>query len=229
MAASKANVTSIEALEAFRAKLIIFLSKARPTLEEVTDDVLRTRVWLETDQRNHWEHQLRRRQKDLEEAQQALFSASIAKLRAVSDAERMAVVKAKRALTAAEEKLAVIKRWRRDFDSQVEPLSKQLDSLRTMLATDLPKAVAFMTEIVKALDAYAKMTPGVSLGGGGGGEAGGTGGEAQPMPEQAASGVAEGTEVAGPPEAPVPPETPRSPEPPEPAADQPVRAPEGSL
>lgn len=186
MAGTQANVTSIEAIEDFRAKLVIFLSKARPTLEEVTDDVLRTRVWLESDQRMHWENQVRRRKKDLEEAQQALFSASIAKLREVSDAERMAVMKAKRALTAAEEKLAMVKKWRRDFDSVVEPLSKQLDSLRTMLATDLPKAIGALAEIVKTLDAYAKMKPGLggpALGGTAAGASDGGPGDKVAAPE----------------------------------------------
>ncbi len=73
----KAHVTSVEALEAFRSSLIVYVSKARPTLEEVTADVLRTRLWLETEQRTHWEGQVRRRAKELEQAQAALFSARI--------------------------------------------------------------------------------------------------------------------------------------------------------
>src|SRR5438046_9744601 len=71
----RAQVTSVEALEAFRASLIVYLSKARPTLEEVSADVLRTRLWLENEQRTHWENQVRRRHKELEQAQKALFSA----------------------------------------------------------------------------------------------------------------------------------------------------------
>src|ERR1051326_5682638 len=45
----RAQVTSVEAIEAFRASLILFLSKARPTLEEVSGDVLRTKLWLQHD------------------------------------------------------------------------------------------------------------------------------------------------------------------------------------
>jgi hypothetical protein len=47
----QAKITSVEALDAFRAALIIYLSKARPTLEEVSADVQRTRGWLEGEQR----------------------------------------------------------------------------------------------------------------------------------------------------------------------------------
>src|ERR1043166_2671189 len=87
----RAQVTAIEALEEFRASLIVYLSKARPTLEEVSADVLRTRLWLENEQRTHWDNQVRRRHKELEQAQAELFSARISNLRKESAAEVMAV------------------------------------------------------------------------------------------------------------------------------------------
>ena len=65
----RAHVTSVDALEAFRANLIVYLSKARPTLEEVSADVQRTRGWLEGEQRTYWESELRRRSQALQEAQ----------------------------------------------------------------------------------------------------------------------------------------------------------------
>ena len=61
----QAHVTSLEALEKFRATLLTYISKARPALEEVSGDILRTRMWLENDQRTHWEGQMRRRSKEL--------------------------------------------------------------------------------------------------------------------------------------------------------------------
>ena len=57
----RAHVTSVDALESFRANLIIYLSKARPTLDEVSADVQRIHGWLENEQRTHWENELRRR------------------------------------------------------------------------------------------------------------------------------------------------------------------------
>ena len=53
--AEHAQVTSVEAIESFRASLLVFLSKVRPTLEEVSDEVLRLQFWLQNDQRRHWE------------------------------------------------------------------------------------------------------------------------------------------------------------------------------
>ena len=82
--ATRAKVTSVEALESFRTNLIVYLSKARPTLDEVSDEVIRTRVWLESDRRVHWEGQVRRLRQKLQDAQQAVFSAELSSLREVS-------------------------------------------------------------------------------------------------------------------------------------------------
>src|SRR5436305_3404413 len=118
MSEQRAHVTSIEALESFRASLLIYVGKARPTVEEVSADVLRTKLWLENEQRMHWESQVRRRAKVLEQAEQALSSARMSNLREASTTEAMAVRKAKQSLEEAEAKLKVLKHWNREFDSR---------------------------------------------------------------------------------------------------------------
>ena len=156
----KAHVTSVEALEAFRSNLVVYVSKARPTLEEVSGDVLRARLWLQNEQRTHWEGQVRRRAKELEQAQAALFSARLSNLREESAAEQMTFHRAKRSLEEAEGKLRTLKQWNREFDSRVEPLTKQTEKLHTMLANDMTKAIAYLTEAIKTLGEYAKIGPG---------------------------------------------------------------------
>ena len=152
----KAQVTSIDALESFRASLITYVSKARPTLEEISSDVLRTRLWLENEQRLRWENQVRRRTKDLEQAQQALSSARLSSLREENAAEQNAVRRAKGALEEAGTKLKLLKQWHRDFENRVEPLAKQLDKLHTVLANDMPQAAAYLAKIIQTLSAYAQ-------------------------------------------------------------------------
>ena len=158
----RAHITSVEALESFRAGLIVYLSKTRPVLEDACDDVFRTRVWLQNDQRLHWEHEVRRRAKKLEEAEQALFSARLGNLREPTMAEHAAVQRTKRALAEAEEKLKRVKRWSIEFDHRAEPLVKQLEHLRTLLASDMPKAVAHLAQMIKLLDAYMGVSPSLS-------------------------------------------------------------------
>ena len=155
----RAHVTSVDALESFRSALIIYLSKARPTLEEVSAVVQRTRGWLEGEKRTYWENEFRRRSRALEEAQAAMFSSRISNLREVSAAEQMAVRRAKRDLDEAEAKLRVVKQWNRVFDNRVDPLVKQMEKLHTVLAHDMVRAVAYLTQAISTLDAYAEVTP----------------------------------------------------------------------
>jgi chromosome segregation ATPase len=157
--AERAHVTSFEALEAFRATLIIYLSKARPTLEEVSSDILRIRMWLQNDQRMHWETQVRRRTKELEAAQQTLSSARVSDLRQNISTEQMAVQRARRSLDEAEAKLKRLKWWNREFDSRVQPLAKQLEKLHTVLSHDMVQAAAYLSEAVNTLAAYAEIGP----------------------------------------------------------------------
>jgi len=158
--AEKAHVTSIEALELFRLNLILYLSKVRPALEEVSADLLRTRLWLQNDQRMHWENQLRRREKELQQAQQALSSARMSSFRPDKSTEQNAVRKAKRALEEAEAKLKILKQWNREFDNRVDHLAKQLEKLHSVLATDMVRAAAYLSQAIDTLASYAEMAPG---------------------------------------------------------------------
>ena len=155
----KAQVTSIEAIGAFRSALINYLAKAKPILEDACDEVFRTREWLEHDRRVHWENQFKKRSRALEEARQALLGAKMSKLRDARTAEQMAVEKAKRAVAEAEEKLRRIRRWTAEFGHHVEVLLKELEQLRVVLSNDMGKAVAHLAQIVKILDSYAGLKP----------------------------------------------------------------------
>jgi len=155
----KAHVTSLDALESFRSHLIVYVSQARPALEEVSSDVMRVKLWLENDQRTHWENEVRRRTKVLEQAQQSLFSARLGILRQESSAEQLLVHRAKRTLEEAETKLRMVKKWARDYDGRVQPLLKQIEKLHSVLSHDLVKAMAYLAEVIKTLAAYAETRP----------------------------------------------------------------------
>jgi len=158
----KAQVRDIEAVEAFRSHLIVYLSQARPALEEAAAEVTRIRSWLENDQRTYWENQIRRRRKELEQIQQALFTARVGMLHKESGADQLAFHRARRALQEAEDKLRVVKRWVREFDNRVQPLLKQTEKLHTVLALDMVNAVGYLTQTINTLAAYAETMPSTS-------------------------------------------------------------------
>lgn len=156
----QAKVTSVEALELFRTHLIIFATKAKARLDEVGDEIRRTRVWLQTDRRLVWEAETRKRQKVLDQATQELLSARISNVRDNLSGQNNAVRKAKRSLEEAEEKLKNVKGWNRNYDSHVEPLMKRLEGLKRILEDDMPKAAATLVQFQDILQAYADTVPG---------------------------------------------------------------------
>ena len=161
--ATRVNITSIEAIEIFRASLIVYLAKAEATLGEVSAEIDRTRNWLAGTQRAYWDTAAKRRARALEEAQAALFESRMSLIKKVSAAEQMAVTKAKRAVEEAEAKLRVIKRWDRDFDNQTGPPARQIEKLHNVLADDMEKAVAYLSQTMQTLEAYANLrSPGLA-------------------------------------------------------------------
>lgn len=164
--AEQAQITSVEAIESFRAALILFTSRARAALEEVSSEAQHTKQWLENDQRRRLEGELRRRAKKLEEAQQELFNARMSTFQDSTSLQQLAVQRAQRALREMEEKMARLKKWDRELENRSDPLVKQVEQLHNYLSAEMPRAVAQLAQIVRTLDAYA----GIAIGRQGDGE-----------------------------------------------------------
>ncbi|HEY1662206.1 MAG TPA: hypothetical protein VGI03_07290 [Verrucomicrobiae bacterium] len=147
----------MEALELFRAALILFTSRARPVLEESSGEITRTHLWLQNEQRHYWQSQLRARGKVLEQAKQELFTARISDFQETTSLLQMAMRRAQRAVEEAEGKLKILRRWDRDLDNRAAPLLKEIEQLHGFLTADMPRAVALLAQFIKALDAYTGM------------------------------------------------------------------------
>jgi len=158
--AQQAQITSVEAIETFRAKLIVYLSQMRPLLEEASREAVQTRLWLQNDQRRFWGGELRRRQRKLEEAKQELFAATLSSLQEVSALHHMAVQRAQRAVHEAEAKLLLLKKWERELENRTAPLTKLVEQLQGFLVMDMGRAVAYLDQVLNALAAYRSVTPG---------------------------------------------------------------------
>jgi len=156
--AQQARVTSLDELESFRTSLIIFMGKANRALDQVSDEVKRTRNWLNHDQRLFWETQAKRRQKLLDQANQELISARYSEFKDSVSVQQMAVRKAKAALQQAEEKLLKVKGWSRNYDHETDPRVRKLESLRHFLETDIPKAIAYLSQTQRTLEDYTERS-----------------------------------------------------------------------
>lgn len=159
MSSNQAKVSDLDAIQAFRSQLVIYLSKARAALEEVSSEVVRTRIWLEEEQRVRLETELRKRRRAMHDAQQALFGARLSTLRGESSAEQLIYHRARRAFEEAEEKLRTLRRHARDYDNRVQPLLKQTEKLQTLLSSDMQTALAYLNQVMETLAAYAEVRP----------------------------------------------------------------------
>ncbi len=153
------QISSIAALEEFRAELIRYISKIGTALEDVVGDVRRTQAWLDFDRIQYWESQVRGWSKKLDQAEQELYSANLTNPKASNAFQKMAVLKATRALADAEQKVKVVKQWRNSFEARSTPLLRQLDPMFHIVGQQLPKGVHALGESIKALQAYAEKSP----------------------------------------------------------------------
>ena len=152
--AEQAKVTSLDALENFRAKLIVFLGKSRRSIDEVSDEIRRTRNWLDGEQRVHWEAQVKKSRKRLEMAEAELMTARFSEFIDSPSVQQMQVRKARRAVEEAEGKLAMVKKWTRDFDGYADTLSRKLDGIRTYFEQEMPHGVTYLVQAQRTLEGY---------------------------------------------------------------------------
>jgi hypothetical protein len=157
--AGQAQITSVEALEAFRSDLIVYLGQMQPVLDEIGSDVVRMKFWLQNEQHQLWEGHLRQRRRKLEEAQAELFNARLSVFQDSTMLQQMAVQKAQRAVEEAEQKMAALKKWERELETQSNPLLKMVEQLKGFVTTDLTEAVAYLTQVIKILEAYKEVVP----------------------------------------------------------------------
>lgn len=150
------KISSIDALEAFRADLIQYIAKARVALEDMEGDVRRTQTWLDTDRVQHWGGQIKHWMKKLHQAEQELYSANLTSPQASNAFQKMNVLKARRQLEQAEEKMRLVKHWRQTFENRATPLLRQLDPMFHLVGQQLPKGVYSLGEAIKALQSYAE-------------------------------------------------------------------------
>jgi hypothetical protein len=151
---AQANVTSVDALESMRAALIVFSSKALSVVDQLSDEIRRTRMWVQQEQRRHWEAEVKKRDRALVEAKQELLGVKMIGMIHNFSAQQAAVRKCSAAFEEAKTKLLHVKKWTRDFDAAAEPLTRSLENFRGVLARDLPEAAGFLLHAQKTLTAY---------------------------------------------------------------------------
>jgi hypothetical protein len=161
---SGARVESIDALKFFRIALLKFAEVVVGALNHAESEVDRTLIWLEGEQKAHWQGQIRKRTELVNKARQAVNDKKLYKTfdgrpqSAVEEEQALAV--AIRRLEEANIKYENVVRHTRRLHKESLLFKGQLQRLGTLLQTDLPMAVARLDEMVKTLEAYVSLAPG---------------------------------------------------------------------
>ena len=156
---AQAKVSSIDALDAFRSSLIIYLERARHILDDVKHDVLHTRAWLQHDRQSDWKKQIRLREHELAQAEQELLTARLSEQGEAVRDRRRAVDRARARLEEAAGAFERVQQWLRRYDHVVDPHLRTTNPLRQVLDHDLVKAAALLSQTISVLADYAALSP----------------------------------------------------------------------
>jgi len=151
---SGAHITNLESLERFRTSLVLFLERANLILDEVGEEVKRTRIWLQTEQRLKLALEMKRIHRELEMLEAELFSARLSDLAQKKTGVQMLVNQKRRETRELEETQRKVGGWLRGYDSVVETEAKKVEKLRHHLDTDMVRAVTYLKEAILQLNAY---------------------------------------------------------------------------
>src|SRR5689334_16872308 len=139
-----AKVESLDAIKHFRSRILKFAEVASNALGEAEGEMHRTLVWLETEARTYWQHQLRVRYEAVVKAKEAvrmkkLYKDATGSRQSAVDEER-ALQKAQRALEVAEQKAAAVKRNAARLTKEIQLYRGGVQRLATTVQVDVPNA-----------------------------------------------------------------------------------------
>ena len=159
----QAKVTSLDALAHFRAGLAKFSETAGLAISNAENDVQRTMWWLQNDQIQHWQRQIKRFEKIVSEAKAELASAELQHrdLRPSLVIERKKIQAAQHRLEEARVRLQRTRHWARAMEREYMLFKAATGSLAGRIEREMPMAHARLGKLIGHLEQYVRMTSGV--------------------------------------------------------------------
>jgi hypothetical protein len=156
-----ANVTSIDAVRAFRAALVKFEENARDGVTSLELEIRRAVNWIEVDRRRYWPTQVKQASELLAQARNALERCQLkyGSEEAPSCYEQKKnYERAKRRLRYCEEQVRKVKQWTQILRHELTQFDGQMAQMTVCVDTDLPRAIAAIGNMLSALERYAGAT-----------------------------------------------------------------------
>jgi hypothetical protein len=154
----QADVRSIDALREFRGAMLQFGGDANDAVVMLTLESRKAVQWLLEDRARYWPDQLRKAQQSVASARNELERCQLhyGSEQAPSCFEqKKALEKAKRRLATCESKVQAVKRWTAEIREELDDFRAELARMSNWAEVDLPRAIAALDRMTRALDRYA--------------------------------------------------------------------------
>jgi hypothetical protein len=156
----RAKITDVSALADLKAALAVFAEEVRTTLSGVDAEVGRVGQWLTHERPAYWKHEIRKREDKVQAAKAAIAAKQLARApEPVSVAqERKDLQRAAANLEEGQKRAAAVKRWGPVWDREAQLYKSSCSGLTETLERDVPMGVARLERMMKALEAYLRVT-----------------------------------------------------------------------
>ena len=147
-------------MQTLRVAIPRFQEEASDAIVALQQEIHRFLDWLEHDQLKYWSYQMRRASEKVGEARADLERKQVITVGGVAPPcydEKQILARARQRYRYAEEKVAEIRRMRRELEHEVAETEGRLTTLSDALMDDVPKAAALLDRMVTSLQAYAEI------------------------------------------------------------------------
>lgn len=157
---SHANVRSLDAMRAFRVKMLDFAVVANDVAASLQQQTLTFLDWLEHDRPNFWKQYMLR---SFDVIAQARSDLERCKMRTVGDhrptcyEEKLALDASKQRLAMAQEKVESVARWCAFVRHEIDEFDGRRGGLQRYTESDLAKSIATLERMILAIEAYAEI------------------------------------------------------------------------
>lgn len=160
---SQARVEDIDAVKRTKLALQKFQEAANVALSEAESDLVRTMLWIDTEQSAYWQGQVRKRTNLLSQAEERLrmkkiFKDSTGAKPSTIDEEK-AVKLAKQRLEEANQKVILVTKWKRQIEKVAHEYKGSVQRFSTTVQSSLPNTIAKLEAMTRQLEQYMGLRP----------------------------------------------------------------------
>jgi len=161
--ATAARVHDIDSIRRFRAAMVKFVETSNVAMTDSEGEVTRKIGWLEGEQDQFWSMQIRKWTEEVNRAKDAvrqkrIFKDAMGRTQSTVDEEKH-LKKCKLILDEAETKLANTRRHAKQLQREHLMYRGGVQRLATVLASDMPNAIATLDRVVGQLERYVAAGP----------------------------------------------------------------------